>query len=182
LQESRNSGAFLYMDQWLWNWAATASVIAKVNHGLQEGQFHGEVDRIAHVAQRPDYEFLFFSFLIRGVSAHAGSPFTSRHAAEIWAPLVSTMLWGVACLWSHGCRRLSMPSSASRLRRASHTSGSSLDINRPLRSITVTLLPKRRIALNGPLVLRGLVFRCRIALHYRWAFARGAQTCHLLLN
>jgi len=33
-----------------------------------------------------------------------------------------------------------MPSSASRLRRASHTSGSSLDISRPLRSSIVTLL------------------------------------------
>src|SRR5713101_4670162 len=43
-------------------------------------------------------------------------------------------------------RRMSMPSSASRLRRASHTSGSSLDISRPLRSTIVTLLPKRRIA------------------------------------
>lgn len=35
-----------------------------------------------------------------------------------------------------------MPSSASRLPRASHTSGSSLDISRALRSIIVTLLPK----------------------------------------
>src|SRR5947209_13935409 len=43
-------------------------------------------------------------------------------------------------------RRMAMPSSASRLRRASHTSGSSFDINRPLRSITVTLLPNRRMA------------------------------------
>jgi hypothetical protein len=41
-----------------------------------------------------------------------------------------------------------MPSSASKLRRASHTSGSSLDISRALRSITVTLLPKRRTALE----------------------------------
>ena len=39
-----------------------------------------------------------------------------------------------------------MPSSASRPLRASHTSSSSLDINRPLRSITVTLLPNRRMA------------------------------------
>src|SRR6266850_846077 len=43
-------------------------------------------------------------------------------------------------------RRMSMPSSASRLRRASHTSGSSLDISRLSRSTIVTLLPKRRIA------------------------------------
>src|SRR6266851_1061114 len=35
-------------------------------------------------------------------------------------------------------RRMSMPSSASRLPRASHTSGSSLDISRPLRSTIVT--------------------------------------------
>jgi hypothetical protein len=38
-----------------------------------------------------------------------------------------------------------MPSSASRLRRASHTSGSSFDISRPFQSTIVTLLAAHRL-------------------------------------